>query len=575
MIDEQNSGRNLEEQERQETAPLPTNANEQEAVIYAEEVAENESEAVSAVEPASETVTSQPPRLERLQKILAAAGVASRRHAEELITLGRVEVNGKVVTELGTKADAAHDHIRVDGKLLHGAERLRYFMLNKPKGYVTTVSDPEGRPTVMEFFKKTKERLYPVGRLDYLSEGLLVVTNDGELANRLTRAALGIEKIYLVKVAGQPSEAELERLRGGGVAIDRGRPGSEKVETAPAAIRQVRLGDNPWFEVTLIEGRNRELRKMFEQIGHHVEKIRRVGYGPLVLDLEPGHVRELDAEEIDELRKAAEGKTRKPAGTAVRRKMQGAPLPTVTPRGSEPAVGWKPGRPGSPANRTAPAGPKRPFRREEGSPMRPPRPGRKEEGRWSRGPERAAAPDRGPGRKPAGSPPPQRRTSTGARGAFTRPFEERKAGADRRGSWRGAAAPRGASPRPGAPSRKQDAQPRPAAGPGWKSKPQHGRPARPGTGGGASPQPGLRPRKQDAQPRPAAGPGWKSKPQRSRPAGPGSGSAASRPRSGGGAASRPGSFSRPARRPQGRPAGRSGERRGGPRPPERGGKGRR
>ena len=139
---------------------------------------------------------------ERLQKILAAAGVASRRHAEEMIVAGRVEVNGQVVTTLGSKADAARDHIRVDGKLLHGAERLRYFVLNKPRGYVTTVSDPEGRPTVMEFFARMGERLYPVGRLDYLSEGLLLMTNDGELANKLTRAASGVEKVYLVKVAG-------------------------------------------------------------------------------------------------------------------------------------------------------------------------------------------------------------------------------------------------------------------------------------------------------------------------------------------------------------------------------------
>jgi 23S rRNA pseudouridine2605 synthase len=250
-------------------------------------------------------------KLERLQKILAQAGIASRRHAEELITQGRVQVNGKIVTELGTKADAVRDHIRVDGKLLQGSERLRYFMLNKPKGFVTTVSDPEGRPTIMEFFSKMRERLYPVGRLDYLSEGLLLVTNDGELANKLTRAAAGVEKTYLVKVSGQPSIEDIDRLREG-VGIDRGRPGSERVQTAPAEIRRVRQGDNPWYEVVLIEGRNRELRKMFEEIGHHVEKIRRVGYGPLVLDLEPGKVRELDPEEVENLRKAAEGKYRKP-----------------------------------------------------------------------------------------------------------------------------------------------------------------------------------------------------------------------------------------------------------------------
>jgi len=257
-------------------------------------------------EPEDSTEAPQP-NLERLQKILAQAGVASRRHAEELITQGRVQVNGQIVTVLGTKADPRRDHIRVDGKLLHGAERLRYFVLNKPKGFVTTVTDPEGRPTVMQFFAKTGERLYPVGRLDYQSEGLLLVTNDGELANQLTRAASGVEKTYLVKVAGQPGEEQIDRLRGG-VAIDKGGAREGKVHTAPARIRQVRQGDNPWYEVVLIEGRNRELRKMFEEIGHHVEKIRRVGYGPLVLDVEPGKIRELNADEVQALRLTAAGK---------------------------------------------------------------------------------------------------------------------------------------------------------------------------------------------------------------------------------------------------------------------------
>ena len=218
-----------------------------------------------------------------------------------------MQVNGQIVKVLGSKADASRDHIRVDGKLLHGAERLRYFVLNKPKGFVTTVTDPEGRPTVMQFFAKMGERLYPVGRLDYQSEGLLLVTNDGELANRLTKAASRVEKTYLVKVAGQPNETSLDRLRAG-VAIEKDKPGGAKVHTAPARIRQVRLGENPWYEVILIEGRNRELRKMFEEIGHHVEKIRRVGYGPLVLDLEPGKTRELEAEEVRALQLTAEGK---------------------------------------------------------------------------------------------------------------------------------------------------------------------------------------------------------------------------------------------------------------------------
>ncbi|MBT9331277.1 rRNA pseudouridine synthase [Acidipila sp. 4G-K13] len=268
--------------------------------------------------------------MERLQKIIAAAGLASRRRAEELIATGRVQVNGKVVTELGTKADPSRDHIRVDGKLLQGAERQRYFLINKPKGYVTTVSDPEGRHTVMELIPRG-ERVFPVGRLDYMSEGLLLLTNDGDLANALTRAASRVEKTYLVKVSGKPSEASIEQLRTG-VMIDRGRIGTrpgersasgkgrgkDRVMTAPAKIRLVRDAENPWYEMVLIEGRNRELRKMFEEIGHHVEKIRRVGYGPLVLDVEPGKLRELDLQEIEALKRAVQKK--KPASSIAGRR---------------------------------------------------------------------------------------------------------------------------------------------------------------------------------------------------------------------------------------------------------------
>jgi 23S rRNA pseudouridine2605 synthase len=318
-----------------------------ENVAGTEVEAENSPEPEPSPEPEAESEFTPKPRppakLERLQKILAQAGVASRRKAEEMIEQGRVQVNGKVVTVLGTKADAARDHIRVDGKLLQGPERLRYFVLNKPKGFVTTVRDPEGRPTVMQFFDKMRERLYPVGRLDYMSEGLLLVTNDGELANRLTKAASGVEKTYLVKVAGQPSESELDILRGG-VAIERGAPGSPPVRTSPARIRQVRQGDNPWYEVVLIEGRNRELRKMFEGIGHFVEKIRRVGYGPLVLDQEPGNMRELEPAELDAMRKTAEGKLRTPKSKELRRRnvMDAAGLPTVAPR---PTIHPRPARP--------------------------------------------------------------------------------------------------------------------------------------------------------------------------------------------------------------------------------------
>lgn len=258
---------------------------------------------------------------ERLQKIIAAAGVASRRKAEELILGGAVQVNGATVTELGTKADVERDHIRVHGKLLHGAEKHRYYLLNKPRGYVTTVSDPEGRPTVMQLLQGIRHagRVYPVGRLDYLSEGLLLMTNDGALANLLTKASTRVEKTYLVKVSGRPTEQALEQLRAG-VMIEKGRRGARegRVMTAPAQIRQIKDAENPWFEIVLIEGRNRELRKMFEEVGHHVEKIRRVGFGSLVLDVPPGELRELDEREIATLEHTARGRVPKKSHAALR-----------------------------------------------------------------------------------------------------------------------------------------------------------------------------------------------------------------------------------------------------------------
>jgi 23S rRNA pseudouridine2605 synthase len=249
------------------------------------------------------------PNQQRLQKIVAAAGIASRRKAEELITSGRVQVNGQKVTELGSKADPDRDHIRVDGKLLKKPQAFRYFMLNKPKGVVTTVSDPEGRPTVMKFFSRAGARVFPVGRLDYQSEGLLLMTNDGELANVLTSAASHVEKTYLVKVSGVPTEKALEQLRQG-VMIERGRRGERegRVRTQPAKISLVRDTDNPWYEVVLTEGKNREIRKMFEEIGHFVEKVRRVGFGPLILDVRPGEMRELNEEEVSQLKRASRRK---------------------------------------------------------------------------------------------------------------------------------------------------------------------------------------------------------------------------------------------------------------------------
>src|ERR1700728_277705 len=265
------------------------------------------------------------PRGDRLQKILARAGIASRRAAKTIILEAGVQVNGQVVTELGTRADATRDHIRVDGKLLHGPEPQRYFMVNKPRGYVTTLDDPEHRPTVMQLLGQDKQkktigehsklpRMYPVGRLDYLSEGLLLMTNDGDLANKLSKAATGVLKTYLVKVSGSPSPEAIDQLRRG-IMIDRGRLADtrstgrrDRVLTQPAKVEQVRGGDNPWYEVTLTEGRNRQLRKMFEEIGHHVEKIRRIGYGALRLDVPPGEFRELTLGEGTALDRAAKGK---------------------------------------------------------------------------------------------------------------------------------------------------------------------------------------------------------------------------------------------------------------------------
>jgi 23S rRNA pseudouridine2605 synthase len=239
---------------------------------------------------------------ERLQKIIAAAGVASRRKAEELIASGKVAVNGQVVTELGTKADPEKDHIRVNGKLLHGAQRHVYLLLNKPKGFVTTASDPEGRPTVMSLVRGVGSRVYPVGRLDYASEGLLLMTNDGSLAHRLMKAASHVPKTYVVKVSGQPREDAIAKLRGGlSISTDDGK----RVRTSPAKIRIVKEAANPWYEITLIEGRNRQIRRMFEEVGHHVEKIKRVKYGPLALDIPPGKFRPLTTQEVDRLRTAS------------------------------------------------------------------------------------------------------------------------------------------------------------------------------------------------------------------------------------------------------------------------------
>jgi 23S rRNA pseudouridine2605 synthase len=236
---------------------------------------------------------------ERLQKIIAAAGISSRRKAEELITAGRVSLNGQIVTEQGTKADPSIDKIAIDGKPLAAKQNFLYYALNKPKGYVTTVTDPEGRPTVADLMRTIPSRIYPVGRLDYGSEGLLLMTNDGALAQKLTKAGSHVPKTYLVKINGKPDESTLARLRAGvTIELEDGR----KVKTSPASIRLIENTPNPWYEVVIIEGRNRQIRRMFDRVGFQVEKIKRVKIGPLQLDVEPGKFRSLTIREIAQLK---------------------------------------------------------------------------------------------------------------------------------------------------------------------------------------------------------------------------------------------------------------------------------
>jgi len=215
---------------------------------------------------------------QRLQKLIAVAGIASRRHAEELIAAGEVTVNGKMVTELGAKADPETDHIKVKGRLINPLlekQRNVYVLLNKPKGFLSSMADPKERPLVTDLVPSSLGRLHPVGRLDFNTEGLLLLTNDGDFTNLITSARNRIAKVYEVKVKGVPPESAIERLRRG-IAIGKGE------RTAPAEVRKVReIKANSWFEVTLHEGRNQQIRRMFDAIGHSVVKLRRTRIGVL------------------------------------------------------------------------------------------------------------------------------------------------------------------------------------------------------------------------------------------------------------------------------------------------------
>jgi 23S rRNA pseudouridine2605 synthase len=214
-------------------------------------------------------------------------------------------VNGAAVTELGSKADLEHDHIKVDGRLIHAPKHQIYIALHKPNNTVTTVSDPEHRATVMDLLRGVKERVYPVGRLDYHSEGLLLLTNDGELANGITSASTHLAKTYVVKTNGALSDDQEQKFREGVPLSGR--------RTMPAGLKLIHNAANPWYEVRLYEGRNNQIRLMFKHFGRLVEKLRRVRIGPIELGaLKPGEFRYLTLDELRKLKRAVETASKEP-----------------------------------------------------------------------------------------------------------------------------------------------------------------------------------------------------------------------------------------------------------------------
>jgi 23S rRNA pseudouridine2605 synthase len=237
---------------------------------------------------------SKPDSEERLQKIIASAGLTSRRKAELWIQQGRITVNGQIVTQLGTKADPRRDHIKVDGKLIHTVPKRAYILLNKPRQVISSVDDPQGRAKVADLIN-FKGKIYPVGRLDYNTEGLILLTNDGEFSKIASTAGDYLPKIYQVKVRSRPKEKDLEQLREGirlrsGVALTR------------CKIVAIEEGINSWYEVTLTQGKNRQIRDMFEAIGHPVLKLRRTRIGFLTdRDLAVGQFRHLTAGEVSRI----------------------------------------------------------------------------------------------------------------------------------------------------------------------------------------------------------------------------------------------------------------------------------
>src|ERR1700722_20322954 len=241
--------------------------------------------------------------MERLNKYLAHSGVGSRRHCDDMILHGRVSVDGSVVRELGTRVDPEHQKVSVDGQPLQ-AERLVYWLVNKPRGYLCTNHDPAGRPRAIDLMPHVSERVYPVGRLDEDSEGLLLLTNDGDLAFQLMHPRFGVYKTYLVQVAGKPSREDVEKLLEG-VWLSDGRVKAKRVK------RLKTQGDSTWLEIVLAEGKNREIRRMLARLEHKVMRLKRTAIGPIKLDRLPkGKSRKLKAEELDRLRQATQRKPR-------------------------------------------------------------------------------------------------------------------------------------------------------------------------------------------------------------------------------------------------------------------------
>jgi 23S rRNA pseudouridine2605 synthase len=281
---------------------------------------------------------------ERLQKILARAGVASRRKVEDLIREARVTINGRLA-EIGDKADLARDAVKLDGKrILPKPGEHRYLLLNKPRGVMSTVADPEGRTTVLELVPPAmRKALVPVGRLDFLTEGLILLTDDGDFAQHVAHPRYGCVKTYEAKVKGHPEEGDVARLEAG-IVLDGKRTSPCRITSRPAS-RRAAEGANSWWIVELTEGRTRQIREMFERIGHPVQKLRRVAIGPVHdPDLAIGSLRELTEREVEQLRRSTR---ERPARTK---------RPPAKPAAKRPAAAGrpaKPGKPGTPRNRPA------------------------------------------------------------------------------------------------------------------------------------------------------------------------------------------------------------------------------